>query len=797
MEENKNILQSQTNQKADTIDLSEIFWSYFSYWRWILFSVLFALIVGYFLSKMQTDVYQINSSVLIKTPEKGESSLLKDLGVESTKNIENEAEVFRSKRLLNSIVDSLNLNVSYYYKTVLNQYTELYKFSPVRISIERQFLSELENGVVFLTFTQANEGYTVKYEKGTSVIEKSFSRFPFTLHSSLGPITITSTAANPKLIRPLIVSIRSTQSVIGSINIQSSINKNNEIIALSTTSLNPVKGVDILNAVIDSYNRDAMMQMNQSAINTANFIAERIRILTVELSDVEKDVETYKRVNKISESINTEENSYLQKSSESDVKKIEMETQFQLVSFVEDFIINDKNLFSPIPNVPLADEGLSGMVSRYNELVVARQKLMSSSTSDNPVFISLNKELSAFKNTLLQSVKHTRSVLQYSKNEMQKINSNIEGKLNELPRQEREFVELKRQQRIKEQLYIFLLQKREESALTMALTVPKAIVINEASSSGLISVTRKTILMYAFIFGLFFPLLIIYLINLFNTKIFIRKDVESLTDIPIISEMAHSESKLNFAVTENGLDSTTELFRLLRTKLNFILDHPKDKVILITSTEPGEGKTFISVNLALGLAMTDKKVLLVGMDLRKPQLSERFGIQQKEGITSFLSHQEADVDTLIFQSPDYPNLDVLHSGIIPPNPNELLMKNELGDIFDKFREKYDYIIMDSAPVGVVSDTLLLLKISDIVLYICRSGFTAKKSFEVINRLQEEYVDSRLYLIINDLSLRKKYYKYRYKYGYGYGYGYGSGGRRNKDKSGGDNTVIETVINKFK
>lgn len=781
MENNINLLNNTpTKNKADIIDLSDIFWRYFRHWRWILFSIIVALILGFFFGKMQTEVYQVEASVLIKSPAKEESALLKDLGVETNSNIENEVEVFRSKRLLNRVVDTLGLNVSYYYKAVLNNLTELYNFSPIKVSVSKSFLANLGNGTVQLTIKQTGEIISVDGVCKNVAFSKSFNDMQMIISTPFGGILLIKKKRDIELSRPLIVVIQGSNAIISNMAVQASINKKNQIIALSTLSFTPQKGIDVLNKVIDSYNEDAMGQMNQSSINTANFIAERIRLLTIELSDVEKKVEDYRRNNKFSD-INAQSSTYLNKSILLEDRNIEQETQFQLLGFVEDFITNDKNQYSPFPNIPLTDQGLSGNLEKYNQLLLKRTKVLESSSTESPVFETLNKEISTLRKSILSMLRNARKVMQLHQQEIQRMNSITDEKLDEIPRQEREFVELKRQQKIKEQLYVFLLQKREESALTMALTLPKAIIINEAGVTGLVSANRNTILMYCFIFGFFFPLVIIYLLNFFNTKIFVRRDVEHLTPLPIISEMAHSESIESFAVTETGMDSTTELFRLLRTKLNFILEQPREKIILVTSTEPGEGKTFISSNLALGLAMTDKKVLLIGLDLRKPQLSEKFGITQKEGITSILSHQETDVNSLIFVSPDYPNLSVLHSGIVPPNPNELLMKDELKNLFTYFREKYDYIILDSAPIGVVSDSLLLLKYADITLYVCRSGFTDKKSFDVINRLSEEDPSTRLYLILNDLSFRHKYYKYRYRYGYGYGYGYGASSKTSNDK----------------
>jgi capsular exopolysaccharide synthesis family protein len=774
MEENKLLVPQKLNTQSETIDLAEIFWSYFIHWRWILLSIFVSFGVGYVYFRTQPNIYRVSASVLVKSPdEKGggaQSALLDELGFKSGGNVENEVEVFRSKRLLVGVVDSLGLNISYYYKTIFTRLHELYKESPIRVRVDKDFMKSMGASSMQLTLTPSDNGsFEAKGEcKGVPFSQKLKS-LPSSLSTVAGVVYIESKVQNLSAIpRPILVVIKNTKSAIGGLSIESSVGKKNEVITLTTTSQNPTKGIDVLNMLIASYNRDAMNQINQSAINTAEFIDGRLKYLTVELSDVEKDVEKYKKSNNFTD-ISAEAASFLGKSTALDVKRIENETQLRLVQFVEEFVVNEKNIFSPIPNLGLTDVNISASLGKYNDLLMNRIRLSESSSFENPLVESLNKQIYALRKAILIGVKNVRKGLLIQQEDIRKADNSASGRLSEIPRQEREYIEIKRQQEIKAQLYIFLLQKREESALSMAITVPKAIVINEAELVGQVSPNRNFILLVAFMLGFLLPIVIIYLMDLFNTKIITREDVRRLTDLPILSEMSHSLSLQQFAVSETSLDATNELFRLLRTKLNFTLNAPQEKVILITSTEPEEGKTFISVNLALSLAMTDKRVLLVGLDLRKPQLVNRFGISQKEGITSYLSGQENDIFKLIHTSVDYPNLSILPAGVIPPNPNELLMRDKLKEAFVLLKDHFDVILLDSAPIGVVSDTLLLVPISDITLYVCRSGFTLKRSFDVINRLTEDHAMNRMYLILNDLSKTGGYYKDKYSYGYGYGY----------------------------
>jgi capsular exopolysaccharide synthesis family protein len=341
-----------------------------------------------------------------------------------------------------------------------------------------------------------------------------------------------------------------------------------------------------------------------------------------------------------------------------------------------------------------------------------------------------------------------------------------------VPRKEREFLEIQRQQQVKETLYLFLLQKREEAALQMAVTVPKARVIDSADDSLQVAPRSSLILLVFFVLGLVIPILIIYVRDLIDTSIHSREDVEAITNLPVLTELGHNTSGQSIVDQHDATNSNPELLRLLRTKLQFVLDYPTQKVVMVTSTEPGEGKTFVSVNLAIILSMADKKVLLLGLDLRKPKLTKLFELPDKEGITSYLTGLESDVHKFVLSIPEYPNLDLLPSGMIPPNPNELIMRQRLDDMFEILKPEYDYIILDTAPVGAVSDTLLLHRFSDVTLYVCRAEYSDRRNLQFVDRLAKEGSLNPIYLIINDVHMEKHHYGYRYGYRHGYRYGYG-------------------------
>jgi tyrosine-protein kinase Etk/Wzc len=450
---------------------------------------------------------------------------------------------------------------------------------------------------------------------------------------------------------------------------------------------------------------------------------------------------------------------------------VTVEMQLHLIKYVEEFIHNPANQKALIPNLGLTDVGLVSVIQQYNSLIMAHDRIADGSSEENPALKTLNQQIQSALKSIQVSIANSRKGLQISNTDINTQNTDALSKINSIPRKEREFIEIKRQQQVKETLYLFLLQKREEASLNMAVTVPKGRVLNtpdEAVRTGL--QTAFLLLIFALL-GLVIPIFIIFIKELINTSIMSRAQVENLTKVPVLAELGHNNTD-EIIINHRSVDSNAELFRLLRTKLQFTLDFPTQKVIMITSTEPGEGKTYVSLNLAINLSLTDKKVLLIGLDLRKPQLTKYFELSGKEGISSYLSGHENNYKKLIHTLTEYPLLDVLPAGIIPPNPNELIMNKRLDSLIEDVKEIYDYIVIDTAPVGAVSDTYLIDRLADITLYVCRAGYSDKRNLEFLNHIIADGNLSRAYLIINDLDMSSRNYYYHRGYSYGYGNYYG-------------------------
>lgn len=773
--------QYEKEVQSKPINWREISEKLLNHWKWFVISTILTLVLGFVYGRMQSDVYQTGSSILIidqsKNGQMNEMSILKQLdavggGSKSYSMINNEEQVLKSSVLMKKVVKKLELYTSYTQKKFLKT-TDLYNSSPLYVGIDSTNLNALKSGVL-LQIHPDNEILQILGHYNNSSFQLTVEKLPAVVKTPAGVLYIQLRPDYEFPSEQIDVSISEPNGIAKSIAkgaLSSEVGKYLDVIDLSVITTNEQKGKDILNVLADVYNEDASEQNNLSVTNTARFIDERLKLLAAELKEVEKSVENYKQVNKLT-SITADADIYLEKTNLYDKQRIEVEMQQHLVKYVEDYVKNKANKTEIIPNLGLSDVGLISLIARYNELLLSRIHLAAGSTEQNPAIKTIDQQISASRNAILSSILNFKKGLQISNNDLTVQNSFMQSKIRDIPRQEREFIEIKRQQQVKESLYLFLLQKREEVSLNMAVSVPKARVLDTPDYSMHIGPNRSMIMMVFILIGLLIPAVLIYIIELFNTTIRTRQDFEKLSDIPVITELGHNSTVGIFIETKVNSSSNSELFRLLRTKLQFTLDHPTEKVILVTSTMSGEGKTFVSINLAAMLSLADKKVLLMGMDLRKPQLAGYFNMDDKLGISYFLSGQEPNYMSLIRTSEQYPNLDVLASGPVPPNPTELIMKDRYETMMNELKLKYDYIIIDTAPVGAVSDTFLIDRVADITLYVCRARYTDKRTIEFVNRVWEEKSLKRMFMVVNDVDLEASRYSYHGKYGYGYGYGYG-------------------------
>jgi tyrosine-protein kinase Etk/Wzc len=525
------------------------------------------------------------------------------------------------------------------------------------------------------------------------------------------------------------------------------------------------KAEDFLNNLTQTYNEEAAADKNLISKNTSVFISERLNLITQELEVVEKDVQSFKKTNNLT-NIESEAQLFIQGSNQYDKKGLETEIQLNVVSSMLAFMKKSSNADFLPANMVSGDNSTAGLISSYNQMVLDRSRILKSATLSNPSVIRMDQQIALLKNNVQTSLLRMKSNLDILKSESEKEESKLDAKIGKIPLQERQLRVISRQQEVKEQLYLYLLQKREEAAIAMAATEPNVRLIDLAEGDMIaVSPNKRILYLAALLLGLLVPFGIIYTYDLLDTKIKSQLDLEGKTLIPFIGDLPTSETPYEIIKPESR-SSSAEALRIIRTNLEFMVNtvpEAKAKTIFVTSTFPKEGKTFISVNLAATFALSGKKVLLIGMDIRRPRLGEYLNLPER-GFTNYLTAKEHSLEDLIIKYEGYENLYVLAAGVIPPNPAELLMSKKVDALFETVKEQYDYIVVDTAPVSLVTDTLLIAKHADTFVYVTRANFLEKDMLNIANGLYKSQKLRNMCMLLNDTASIKRY-------GYGYENGF--------------------------
>ena len=794
--------------KEKKVDIQEIFFKYLIHWPWIVGAVILCVIVAWIYLRMVTPVYNISATVLIKDDKKGGASSqlseLENLGLDgmfsSSQNFDNELEVLRSKTLAKEVIQQLNLYVSYMDEDEFPA-RDMYKISPIQVSLTPQEADKLSDPMIVKMALQPQGGIDVVVTVGEIEYQKYFDKLPAIFPTNEGTLAffqvpdsvlimqerkIGTLDIAEKTIRHITATINRPMTVAKGYCANLSIEPTSKttsvaVISLKNSSLR--RGQDFINTLLEMYNRNTNDDKNVVAQKTAEFIDERIGIISKELGNTEENLETFKRNAGITD-LASDAQIALTGNAEYEKKRVENRTQISLIEDLRKYI--NRNEYEVLPaNIGLQDAALTSSIERYNEMLVERIRLLRTSTESNPAIVNLDTSIRAMKVNVSATLDATLQGLLITKNDLDREASRFSRRISDAPGQERQFVSIARQQEIKAGLYLMLLQKREENAITLAATANNARIIDEAiADDNPISPKGKMIYLIALVLGVGVPVGIIYLLELTKFKIEGRSDVEKLTSVPIIGDIPLTDEKQGaIAVFENQNNLMSETFRNIRTNLQFMLENDK-KVILVTSTVSGEGKSFISANLAISLSLLGKKVVIVGLDIRKPGLNKVFNIPRKEvGITQYLANPEKNLMDLVQLSDVSKNLYILPGGTVPPNPTELLARDGLDKAIETLKKNFDYVILDTAPVGMVTDTLLIGRVADLSVYVCRADYTHKNEYTLINELAEKDKLPSLCTVINGLDLKKRKYGYYYGYGkygkyygygkrYGYGYGYG-------------------------
>lgn len=795
MEENKNLqtspVQAEQPEKS-AFDFQTIYTMLVLNWKWFVLSVILCLGCGAIYLRYKTPTFQAQAKMLIKDDESnnratGKSTLLtaSNLGfMTNSAGIDNEMEILTSLSIAQQAVRDLKLYTTYKAKGKIKDQL-MYKTEPVFVDLDPGHLEKLIYPIQLVITRDGNE-YKVKgqytasafeeTEKTVYEIEKTLNGLPARISTRVGTITLNANSqvapmADGATIKVTIVAPKyMAMKYVKALSV-SPTSKTTTIAQMVLTDEIPQRAVDYLRQLTVCYNRQANEDKNEIAVRTEEFINGRLEKINAELGSTEGSLEAYKKRNNMVElKLNAAQS--VQNQDIFSQKLAEANTQVALLQSISQYMNDPANQYQTLPsNVGLTDQSATQLINKYNDIVLTRNRLLRSASESSPTVTPLTAQLDDLSASIRRAIAQAQKNMATQRQSVAEQYSKYVGQTSATPEQERILTQIGRQQDVKSGLYLMLLQKREENSISLAATADKGKLIDDPQYAGKVSPRGSIIMLLALVLGFLIPGGILYIINFLKFRIEGHDDVEKLTKLPILADIAvageGTKTKGDIVVHENKNNQMKEVFRSLRTNLQFIMSKDQ-KVILFTSSLSGEGKTFTAANLAVSFALLDKKVVLVGLDIRKPRLAELFEIKDHHhGITNLLSMANPtaeDVEKQILNSNVNDNLDILMVGPIPPNPTELIARPTLEMVIDTLKEKYDYVLIDSAPVGLVTDTLQIGRVADATIIMCRADYTPKDSFNYINDLARDNKLPHMTIAINGIDMSKK------KYGYYYGYG---------------------------
>jgi tyrosine-protein kinase Etk/Wzc len=754
-------------------DVKKILLQYVRYWYWFLLCTVLTIGVAFvYLRYYAVPQYRVYSTMLVKDDKNGQgfsnTDALSDLSAfKYVRNIENETELLKSKSLMQRVVGELGLFTNYMVEGRVVDREVYGQDVPIKVLINT--LDSTITGKVLVVNLKPGNLFTLDDHSG-KVTTHSFGQ---QIQKPYATFTIVSTTARNNSIGKIIVRFQDIQQIAShynqSIAIQP-VSKGGSVLSLSLVDPVPEKAKNIINKLIDVYNKEAIEDKNLMATNTLKFLDERLQYVTNDLLGVEKDVSRYKSQNGLTD-ISTQAIDYTSQASSYSKQLSDWAIQIEVLQSIESYLKKGDSQYSMVPStLGIQDPTLLGLIGKFNELQMERERMLRTTEPNNPLVQNIGEQLANLRINILENLRNIKRGLEITSNNLKSSSGQFQSKVRRVPAMEQALLEINREKSIKQNIYVYLLQKREETALSLAATASVARVIDPAMGGDYpISPNGQTIYLMALLLGLGIPFAAIYVSSLLNNKVQTQQDVTNIVSAPILGEIAHNGKNQDAVVVATGSRSPiAEMFRLVRSNLNFAALGKEQTTLLVTSSRSGEGKTFFSINLAASLAITGKRVVLLDLDLRNPTIAKRLQLADGLGITNYLVSGTISLKDIVKYSEAAPDLSIITSGTLPPNPAELMMSAKFTHLIQELKGSFDYIIIDSPPVGQVADAFTISSLIDYTIYLVRYNYTHRAWLSIVKNIYKDKTLGELMLVLNDAKEANGN-----NYGYGYGYGYGT------------------------
>ena len=755
-------------------NIIKILANYLRYWYLFLISAIICLILASMHIRYSIiPEYYISGRILLNDKEEGSGEGLEsfsNLGlIKNSRNIQDEIGVLRSYDLMRQAINELGLSVGYYVEGRFDE-VEVYKKSvPFKVVLNDSMpllnYGTLGNIVIIDEFS-----YNIETINDDESVKKSTHNFGEKVTTDFGEfhLEILSKNLDFKEQTPVIVRFRSIDAIAtgysNKVNIYNVFESGGGLLEISLTDAIPQRGVDIINKLIEVYAQNSADNKNFLAQSTLKLINERLELLTKDLNTAERGVENFKQRNDLTD-VSSDASRFVGLADEVDVQLTDLRTEISTLNSLENSLNQSSgSSFSPISTYNIQSPVLTGSIFTYNTEVQNRKNLINASGTGNPMLPEIERQLTESKNLILQNVRNIKEQLTKSQRDLINKLSQYRSKISSVPTAERALLEINRDQGIKQSLYLYLLQKREEEALSISVPFSDTRIIDKPKATSYpINGSKMPIYLGALLFGIFIPFVWVFTKNMLNTKVLEKEDIEAVTGNSILGKIANNQTKEVVVVTGNNTTPVAELFRLMRHNLKFLFQGKNNQVIMVTSGKQGEGKTFVSINIAASLALTGKKAIVLGFDLRVPKLMKDMGLNYEYGLSDFIVDSKINSEEIIIPYTGEKNLFFIGSGTIPPNPGELMLNERVGELIQELKKKYDYIIMDTPPIGKVADAYALSPFVDSTLFVVRYNYTKKEELKVINEIEKNKRLKSLMIVFNDVKIDKSgVYSYGYR-----------------------------------